>query len=170
MTYRKSDVTLYYSGGRNLPAVNVKVYKPLPDTADNVRDDARAWAEEHLSEQELYAWWQAACESGAEQAAEYARELFGDRAHVYFEGRSGGWCVVEGLPDVEAWDALMLSKWRRFESWTRAKADDVPAATLRLIEWNVREPAEEHARDLAAALDVPDLARAVPAAARLAGA
>ena len=51
-----------------------------------------------------------------EDAEATARDIFGDKSlKVYSEGRSGGWLVVEGLPDIEYWDAIMLGKWRSLE-------------------------------------------------------
>ena len=48
-----------------------------------------------------------------EDAEDTARDIFGDKSlTVYSEGRSGGWLVVNGLPDIEYWDAIMLGKWR----------------------------------------------------------
>jgi len=33
---------------------------------------------------------------------------------VYSEGRSSGWLVVHGLPEVSEWDAILVSAWGRF--------------------------------------------------------
>lgn len=50
------------------------------------------------------AWYSDACSQGFEQAEEAARELFGSDVECYSAGRSGGWLVVKGLPNVEDWD------------------------------------------------------------------
>src|SRR5260221_11426319 len=55
-----------------------------------------------------------ACEDGFDMLQNDAQEIFGASAKVYSTGRQGGWAVVEGLPDIESWDAIMLSKWSRF--------------------------------------------------------
>lgn len=49
-------------------------------------------------------WYTEACSAGFEQAEELARELFGRAVKCSTAGRSGGWLVVEGLPDVSEWD------------------------------------------------------------------
>ena len=43
---------------------------------------------------------------------------------VYSDGRSGGWLVVHGLPDVESWDAIDLGRWAKFEKMIRGLVDD----------------------------------------------
>lgn len=59
-------------------------------------------------------------------------------AQVYSAGRSGGWLVVEGLPDVEDWDAVMLGRWRRFEIAVNANVKYLTSdeQVLELIEIN----------------------------------
>lgn len=34
---------------------------------------------------------------------------------VWSEGRQGGWCVVDGLPPIEDWDAIDLARWAKFQ-------------------------------------------------------
>lgn len=43
---------------------------------------------------------------------------------VYSDGRSGGWLVVHGLPDVETWDAIALGQWAKFNKLIRGLADE----------------------------------------------
>ena len=70
------------------------------------------WVEENTSDVEMGEWFEVACTVGWEQVEELALEIFGRygvrRRDVRQDGRSGGWCVVEGLSDVESWDAVML--------------------------------------------------------------
>lgn len=109
-----------------LPAVNVKVrrgfeaLKPeqwegiraqvrdyVPDLpAETVALFGRDYCERFESERgsEFYeVWYSEACSQGFERAEELARELFGAPVEVSSAGRSGGWLVVKGLPDLEDW-------------------------------------------------------------------
>lgn len=160
MTYRKADVRMHSDGfGPRRPAVNVKVHAGL-EAIDwdavhwEAGDDAMSegWLREHLSDDALQGWWDVACGLGFEQARQDAREIFGSHVNVYSEGRSGGWIVVDGIPDLEDWDAVMLGKWRRFERAARETADDIPTRTALLIainvypEWRKRETTRDALR------------------------
>jgi hypothetical protein len=60
---------------------------------------------------------------------------------VYSAGRSGGWLVVSGLPDVESWDAIALGRWVKFEEEVRAIADEgYPYDFIWQLRVNVYEP------------------------------
>jgi len=112
-TYKKSDIEMhemhYY--GPQFPAVNVKIY---------------AWPCSYKIAQKLNCSEEQAAKA-IEFAIEAAQEMFweeirdtadlylGKGTKVYSVGRSGGWAIVEGLPDIDEWDAIQLSKWRRFE-------------------------------------------------------
>lgn len=85
-----------------------------------------AWIEEHSNDSQADGAFALACESGWETIHEDAREIFGVHVKVYSEGRSGGWAVVHGLPDIDTWDAIMLGKWRKFERYAKLTASDVP--------------------------------------------
>lgn len=128
--------------------VNVKVWGPSPDQDDEYPGCSFEWCEAHLNESELEGWWNLACEDGVELAASDAEEVFGQRVDVYRVGRSGGWLVVKGLPDVDEWDAVMVAKWGKFARWARATADAIPEMTLSLIAINRYEPwlAEQEAK------------------------
>lgn len=115
MGYRKSDVQTHPAGGTGgpyYPAVNVKCYD-WPDTQDimerfncssEVAERAGRWA------------WESAQEQFWETEGEYAKERFGVGVTAYSAGRSSGWLIVDGLRDIEYWDALDLATWRGFES------------------------------------------------------
>lgn len=79
-----------------------------------------------------HAWWEWACESGWEDAQSSAEDIFGKRAKVYSDGRSGGWLVVHGLPPVESWDAIMLGKWSRYA----ARAREAVKGLAYSVAWN----------------------------------
>lgn len=113
--YRKSDVETHRQGynSHGYPAINVKVY--------------------HTPVNEVRAHFPEATEEQIEKACEYAFESFQEQfweewqdnadkyfptdrhVKVYSEGRSGGWLIVQGLRDIEDWDAIDLMRWRRFE-------------------------------------------------------
>jgi hypothetical protein len=141
------------------------------------------WLEQRLADDEMFnSWWDVALEDGWDLIREeldgwretlpdyprpfpgynvakrHARPGYGE-IQVWSAGRSGGWLVIEGLPDVDTWDAIMLSRWRRFAMIV----DDVNADTEYRTVWsiyaNVWEPiAAERRRaeadDAAAALPV----------------
>ena len=173
-SYTREDVTTHPSGtGRGMiPAVNVKVHASLFDDGDTIARVARdndvadwftpEWIEAHHPCDDavwntLFTW---ACESGWDRMQEDAREIFGylfpddppnERLKTYSLGRSGGWAYVEGLPDLDEWDAVLLAKWRKFAKWARAGADDIPYQMADLYLMNFAE--EIHTRELKAARD-----------------
>lgn len=155
MGYKKSDVkTSYHNGHQGDPMVNVKVNgrwdmdlaKITAIAADNgYGADAAQFVLELLDDDQrssdLFAL---ACESGWEMLETDARELFGSHVKVWSAGRSGGWAVVQGLRDVESWDAVALAKWRRFERWATDAASGIPydmvvTALINDWEWEADE-------------------------------
>lgn len=153
---KKDDITV--RGHQQLPACNVKVYKGpdgflpldlggtrslLPDgewgpIVEHYTDPEFTldWCERVLSDSELdRAFWQA-CEDNWDQLQTDAEEIWGLHVKVYSEGRSGGWAVVQGLPDVETWDAVMVAKWARFCKWARQVADNVWYTALDMVYHN----------------------------------
>lgn len=134
---RKDDVTFHAEMWRTArPAVNVKVWARV-DSEEAIgaarREDSsldprfEAWYREGL-ERESFAesYWSFAIETGWEYLQSLAEDVFGPGVNVYSEGRSGGWAVVDGLPDFESWDAVMLGRWARFAKRARAAADAIP--------------------------------------------
>lgn len=163
-SYTRDDVSMHGVGygGRVLPAVNVKVYKNVTrEIVEQVnREDGYAadgpdleWVEGRLEDSPD--WFDIACENESEYLREWGVELFaevGHRVTIWHEGRQGGWLVVDGLPDLEEWDAILLAKWRKFERIARDIADGIPAQMVSLLLLNVWEPEqEEHAEDVSAA-------------------
>lgn len=144
----------YHSGHENLPAVNIKVH--VTSIADGEVFDELVdgeFAEEldpklaALSRPELLALvdayiekhgddvFAAACEVGFENAKDEAIETFfaGYSIQVWTAGRSGGWLVVQGLPDIEHWDAKLLKVWQDFSEFCEAEVSDIP----RQMAWQV---------------------------------
>ena len=121
--YTKEDVRFHSDGfGRRAhPAVNVKAHRFV--SADDVVD--RYGCAESTAEKALEYTFEMHSESFWDQAPEELDYFFGERhgLKVYQEGRSGGWLIVDGLPPIEEWDAIALSKWARFEKWARAEVD-----------------------------------------------
>lgn len=134
---RKDDVEFHSDGFRpGRPAVNVKVYgrvdsdKVFEDARLNGVDDPRfePWYRERLEDDSFAEhYFEFACESGWEWLQTDAEDTFGKGVKVYSEGRSGGWAVVDGLPDFDSWDAVMLAKWARFAKSARITADAIPS-------------------------------------------
>lgn len=156
---RKSDVEFHSDGygyRQSRPAVNVKIpYRSLESllplelgsvssdggkTWEVVRSDAAytaEWIEANVSDDAMAEWEQFAAESAWESLQGEAIDIWGEGVKVYSEGRSGGWAVVDGIPDYDTWDAIELSRWARFAKYARALADDVPRATLDIIYANL---------------------------------
>ena len=79
-------------------------------------------------------------EVGWEQAKEWAYEVWGsDQVKVWSDGRSGGWLIVEGLGDVEDWDAIELSRWCRFAGLVQETLDDMDYQFVWHLHVNVWE-------------------------------
>lgn len=170
-SYSRSDVQMHSEMWREPhPAVNIKrhlwengeggdfptsllasVAKEAGHDADEFVTWWRTMADEDEAEfdQMLDAYVGFGCESGFEDARSDAEFIF-DRytTEVWQEGRSGGWLVVFGLPDVDEWDAVLLAKWRKFEKWVRSAVDAFPETVAMLVAINRYE---SHLDDLARA-------------------
>jgi len=114
--YTKDEVQMHSDGwSRANPAVNVKVYGRTLCVADVVNQFG---CSEEQAEQAIQFAWESAQEAfwddwTSEETIESYFPYIGAKA--YGEGRSDGWLAVHNLPDVETWDAIMLSGWREFE-------------------------------------------------------
>lgn len=150
----KDDIEFH--GGK--PAVNVKVdtylrHVKLPICLGGVStrigsqitwqytepEFTAEWVEENLDYEAIQFYFDNACEEGWQQLQDLADAIWLETWYapkVWSEGRSGGWAVVDGLPDVEDWNAVMLSKWRRFAKYAREVADDVPTQVMTTIYLN----------------------------------
>lgn len=168
MTYTRDDVQTHSDGfGPGRPAVNVKVYKSMWDRAtwgqfnreereDEDEDFTPEWVEANVNEETLDRIFWHCCEFEFEYLDGWATGSQGDslfpddRVTLWQEGRSGGWVVVDGLPDIEEWDAIRLARWRKFERIARDIADGIPYQVISAIYINhyqwAKEEAEEAAR------------------------
>lgn len=159
MSRPKSAVQTRVENGRVSPCVNVKVYGRITPAilAQVEREYATVgfadWAQELLDSDKWPDWtWEAALEQGWEWLREDAPDCFKADVKVYSSGRSGGWCIVEGLPPVESWDAVTLGRWWRFEKSARAAADGIPYDMAVLLAINTYEQVLRARRAVGAAL------------------
>ena len=114
MSYTKDDVEMHREGYgyTRTPAINVKFYGYIDP--DKVAD--RLGCSPERAETCLQYAGTTLADMFWDDAEDIARDIFGDKSlKVYSEGRSGGWLVVKGLPDIEYWDAIILGKWRSLE-------------------------------------------------------
>lgn len=110
---RKDEVETHSTsnyGGPYHPAVNVKYY----GLSHESEVQEKFGCTEKVARRALQ--WQLESAQGRfwEGAQEWAEECFGKGVDVWPAGRSDGWAVVEGLPDLDGWDAIQLSKWAKF--------------------------------------------------------
>lgn len=184
MTMRKSEVQLDYHQGnrdRRCPMLNVRVDYPVGRDAwhalaaqveaDSGMAGFAAWCDALPDDGDASQWaFDAACEDGARYAIDLAGEVFGaafgahaDRdRRVWQTGRSGGWLYVEGLPDVETWDAIQLGKWSRFAKMCDEIVAGIPYDGLTLLAINA------YASECQAFADAERLAETVAADAMMA--
>lgn len=110
--YHKSDVEHHRVGygGTAYPAVNVKVYHFT--SVDKVID--RFGCSEATAERALEHSFNMQQECFWEDAQGVADHYLGKSHKVYSEGRSGGWLIVDGLPETCDWDAVALHRWACF--------------------------------------------------------
>lgn len=139
-TYTKEDVEFHSDrlyAQRN-PAVNVKLYKwPDEQLLEKKRKEydwnphfTWGWIDSHISDEYMNAVFEMVCRWRWEDLEYEAKEIFGKYVKIWQTGRSGGWCEVEGLPDIEHWDAVMLAKWRKFEGFCKRTVDYIPEEIL----------------------------------------
>lgn len=127
--YTKSDVTCRRVGygGHAFPTVNVKSYAYIG--TERVID--RFGCSEATAQRALEWVWESACESfwekdgDAHELADHylSRYAYHVRDKVNQDGRSGGWLVVDGLPEVSEWDGALLNSWALFERAIRRAVD-----------------------------------------------
>lgn len=99
------------------------------------RSELRDLVEKYI---ESHDWiFQTACESEFEQATTDAQELFANpRLKCWLGGRSGGWFIVDGLPDVESWGIDELTAWAELERLCKGLVDGIGYTMLDLTLLN----------------------------------
>lgn len=148
MTYRKDDVQRsYHSGHSGDPMANVKVHTTQREAWEQFRADfpeaaeegfTEEWYDANVTDEQVDSLFWFICEARWEDLQSDAEEIFGRGVKVYSAGHSGGWAVVEGLGDVDDWDAVQLAKWRKWERFARDTANYVMSeilVSLYLNEW-----------------------------------
>ncbi len=148
-----ATVTMRREGGRIYPAVNVKVYHydgPSAQPAEDAGEDAAKFADwlDQQSDHEREFWWRCAVENGWDRIQECATDRFGPGVAVYSAGRSGGWAIVEGLPDpngedAEVYDEFPLKAWEAFETDCAAIVKDLAYQVGDLFYFNAYVPEVE---------------------------
>jgi len=134
---RKQDIEFHSDGfgRRSNPAVDVKQRGKFGPSVSELC--AKFGCDDETAEKALQLAWDSAQEQFWESAKEWADELF-PGAEMYSEGRGAGWLTIHGLPDVESWDAIAVSKWARLAKWCRVEIEYLcsPAAVLDAIAAN----------------------------------
>lgn len=116
---KKSEVKTRYEHGKYYPTINVKCYE-FPG-ADDVQAKWPECDEETARNAAQFAY-DSAVEMFWGNIQETAEYYLGKGVKVYSAGRSSGWLIVDGLPPIESWDAIQLSKWARF---CKSVAEDI---------------------------------------------
>lgn len=117
---KKSDVEIYYDRHYGAhPSIDVRVYG-----FGNKLDESDFNCDKDCFEKAMQFAWESQQEYFWDEAVDIAKDIFGKNAKVLSLGRSGGHLIVEGIPDIESWDAVYLAKWRGFRQ-----------RILQLIEW-----------------------------------
>lgn len=106
-----------YCNGKQLPAINIKVYK-MP----NVTNLFPSISKEQSEKTENFCFNQA-CHDFWFSVESMAESVFGENIDIYQAGRSGGWLVVDGLPEITEWDDEMISKWGHFKELVKTEID-----------------------------------------------
>ena len=125
MRFKKTDIETHSDNGygAGYPSVNVKVYHVGCDTSDVIAmfpTCSEAQAEKALEYaftsacESFWDYWAGSDNAGIGENSEYAY-FPGEKLRVYSSGRSGGWLIVQGLPPVEDWNAVMVNRWNKFQ-------------------------------------------------------
>lgn len=141
---KKSEIERsYHNGSEGEPMVNVKVYALFDRAlAEQVERDAgyagfaEWYTNDHARESAVESAFDFACMTGWEDAEDVACSAFGDGVTVFAAGRSSGWLYVTGLPDVETWDAIQVSRWSLFANDIHALVETIPYRTLAALADN----------------------------------
>lgn len=126
--YRKTDIDRHSNDGYGAmyPAINVKVQRIACTTEDIIAKFPGCSEEQAqkalefaftLEQESFWEYWQDTTgdvENGLTGDPQYAY-FPGEKVMVYSVGRSGGWLIVQGLPPVEEWNAVMVNRWAKFE-------------------------------------------------------
>lgn len=98
-------------------------------------------------------------EDGWERAQEDAETVWENTRYspkVESDGRSGGWLVVRGLPDIDEWDAIAVGRWARYVKWVKATLDDLDYQFIWHLHVNVYENEPDYNPDAGFQLTLED--------------
>jgi len=113
--FRKSDIDTHSQSyyGKEYPAINVKCYSRF---GGNITAEELHCDETTLEKALEYAWDSSTSQfwDCVQDTVEYYFPKYSVK--VYSAGRSSGWVTVEGLPEIESWDAILVSAWGRLEN------------------------------------------------------
>jgi hypothetical protein len=145
--FRKDDIETRWEfmrgrGNTEVPAINVKVYS----WAHSSKIEEHFKCSEEVAERSLQFAFESAQEVFWENIQETAEQMLGASVKVYQSGRSGGWLVVDGLPEVESWDAILVSKWGAFEKAVKADINDRMQVANLIEDIEANRWAEEYAQ------------------------
>lgn len=145
------EVQMHSDMGRTQhPAFNIKVRQgpesvtlpiELGSVADTVDGPMRKiftdpeftldWIEENVGPGDKNGIWENVCEANYDYAKQQLEELFSLDVSISTEGRSGGWMVIDGLPeDISEWDDELRRQWVEAGEIVKACVEDVPRAYL----------------------------------------
>lgn len=139
---KKTDVQQRYDRGTYRPTINVK-WMPFLHGLYRKFEGATATGPLICA---VCGQAKFACEQGWEDAKELANDIFPQVVKVWSDSRSGGWLVVDGLPDVDDWDAIQLGYWAKFVKGVQAILDDLDYQFIWHLNVNVWEPHDEQAK------------------------
>jgi hypothetical protein len=118
---KKSEIETHSDGYRpSNPAINVKVRR-MGITVAQVAEHFQCT--QSIAQRAMDFAFESAQVQFWEQAKEFVADVFGSGVTVYSEGRSGGWLTLHGLPSIESWDALMVSKYARVANWCQTEIE-----------------------------------------------
>ncbi len=141
---RKDEIethSVYNLGGPYLPAVNVKCHGS-PCLWDEVQEKFGCTLE--IASRALEWQFQFAQERFWEDTQEWAKECFGPGVEVWSAGRSGGWAVVEGLLDLDGWNAIQVGKWAKFAKICRQEIEYLTSEEMVIEDIEANRWAEEN--------------------------
>ena len=114
---KKADIERRYMRNRWVPTVNVKTYRQAYSWPMTSAIAARLGVSDALAEQASQYAYDSAQEAFWEnwKDADELAQYFAEPVEVWQDGRSGGWLIVDGLPELDSWNAVRVAKWAKFQ-------------------------------------------------------
>lgn len=155
---KKADIETYYDNSRQYPSINVKWHSYVPrivhdwkETGHEFSGDAAfwEWVENTATDEQTQTAWDTAAQCGWEGAKQAASDVWGEQIQVFSAGRQGGHLIIDGLSDVDEWDAIQVSRWSRFARLVQSIMNDLDYQLIWHLYVNVYESAKSEAEELA---------------------